>query len=301
VAKKEDIVNKYKLGFRVGILAIIINIILFGLKYWAGAVSGSVALIADAWHTLGDSISSMILITGIYFARIPADKKHPFGHGRAELLTSIAIGFVLVLIGFNFLMESIQRLKDHEDVSFGTIAIVVTIISVLSKEAMARIAFWAGKTENAKSVIADGWHHRSDALTSVVILLGILLGKYFWWIDGVLGTIVSILIFYTAYKIVKEATDTLLGEVPEKELLKKIEDIAKEVYGKNLGLHHFHVHKYGHHTEMTFHIILPENMELKDAGKITQALFERIKNDLNIIATIHIDTNSNYHNIEKEN
>ena len=74
----------------------------------------------------------------------------------------------------------------------------------------------------------------------------------------------------------------------------EIEQIARRVYDKNLGLHHFHIHKYGHHTEMTFHIILPENMNLKEAGKITRTLFESIKEEMNIIATIHIDTESNY-------
>jgi len=182
----------------------------------------------------------------------------------------------------------------HQEVFFGTIAIVVTAISFVVKEAMARFAIWAGKKEGIKSTIADGWHHRSDALSSVIILIGIFLGKFFWWIDGVLGLLVSLLIFYTAYVIIKDAADSLLGETPDRKLLKKIENIAREVYPHHLGLHHFHIHRYGEHTEMTFHIVLPEEMELKEAGKLTRRLFERINNELNIIPTIHIDTRSNY-------
>jgi len=270
------------------------NIILFGLKYWAGVVTGSVALIADAWHTVSDSISSVVLLVGLAVAKKPADKEHPFGHGRAELISSIIIGFILALIGFNFFRESVLRLIKHQEVFFGTIAIVVTAISIVVKEAMARFAIWAGKKEGIKSTIADGWHHRSDALSSVIILIGIFLGRFFWWIDGVLGLLVSLLIFYTAYVIIKSAADSLLGETPDSTLLTKIENIAREVYPHNLGLHHFHIHRYGEHTEMTFHIVLPEEMELKEAGKLTRRLFERMNNELNIIATIHIDTRSNY-------
>jgi len=286
--------TNFKLGIVEGWLSIFVNIILFGLKYWAGIVSGSVALIADAWHTLTDSISSAILLLGINIAKRPADPKHPFGHGRAELVTSIIIGVILAVIGFLFLTESIQRLRNKEEVIFGTVAIIVTIISVITKEGMARFALWSGKKEKSRAIKADGWHHRSDALSSLIILLGILMGRYLWWIDGALGLMVSGLIFFTAYKIIKESTDTLLGETPEDILLEKIEAIAKNVYQENLGLHHFHVHKYGDHTEMTFHIILPENMELKEAGALTKILFERIREELDIVATIHIDTESNY-------
>lgn len=282
--------SKYNLGLIEGWLSIFVNILLFGLKYWAGLVTGSVALIADAWHTLSDSISSVILVVGINIARRPADREHPFGHGRAELIASIIIGFILAMIGFNFLTESMQRLRNHEEIVFGSIAIIVTIISIVTKEGMARFAIWAGKKEGSVATKADGWHHRSDALSSVIILFGILIGKYFWWIDGVLGLMVSTLIFYTAYKIIKESTDSLLGEIPEKKLLERIEKIAKDVYQQNLGLHHFHVHKYGYHIEMTFHIILPENMKLEEAGRLTKTLSEKIKEELDIVTTIHIDT-----------
>ena len=105
---------------------------------------------------------------------------------------------------------------------------------------------------------------------------------------------VSLFIFYTAYSIIKNATNSLLGEIPDRKLLDRIENIAREVYPDNLGLHHFHIHRYGNHTEMTFHIVLPERMELMEAGMLTRTLFERIYNELNIIATIHIDTKSNY-------
>ncbi|UCG28880.1 MAG: cation diffusion facilitator family transporter, partial [Bacteroidales bacterium] len=91
---------KYRLGFLEGWLSIAGNIILFGLKYWAGIVTGSIALIADAWHTLTDSISSIIVLIGVRIASKPADREHPFGHGRAELIASVIIGFILAFVSF---------------------------------------------------------------------------------------------------------------------------------------------------------------------------------------------------------
>ena len=176
--------KKNRLAYIEGWLSIFTNIILFGLKYWAGIVTGSVAIIADAWHTLSDSISSVIVLIGIKISDKPADKEHPFGHGRAELIASMIIGVLLAIIAFNFVLESIEKLKDHESVVYGKLAIIVTIVSILSKEMLAQYAFWAGRKIKSPILKADGWHHRSDAISSILILIGIFIGKYFWWVDG---------------------------------------------------------------------------------------------------------------------
>jgi cation diffusion facilitator family transporter len=134
---------KKNYSFIEGWISIIGNIILFVLKYWAGIITGSVALIADSWHTLTDSVSSLIVIISAYISKKPADKDHPFGHGRADLVSSIIIGMLLVMIGFEFILKSIEQLKSGIGVNFGTLAIIVTIISILVKEGMAQYAFWA--------------------------------------------------------------------------------------------------------------------------------------------------------------
>jgi cation diffusion facilitator family transporter len=273
-----------------GFFSIIGNSVLFIIKMWAGIITGSVALIADAWHTLSDSLSSVILLVGLYVSAKPADKDHPFGHGRAEIIASLVIGLILVLIAVNFLFESVSRIIDRETVEYGLFAIIATIISLVSKELMAQISFAAARKENFKSLKADGWHHRSDALTSAIILIGIFLGDYLWWIDGALGGFVSIMIMILAYRIVSESINPLLGETPDNELIEKIHVISNEIHTGNLHLHHFHMHRYGNHTELTFHIKLPGNYKLEDANKITAAFIKQIKTELNIFATIYIDS-----------
>lgn len=278
---------------RSGIIAtygsIILNILLFGIKFWAGIVSGSVAIIADAWHTLSDSISSVAVLIGLKVSAKPADSNHPYGHGRAEIIASLVVGILLAVIGFNFLMESIVRLRSHEEVVFGKLAIIVTIISLVVKEVMAQYSIIIGKKTRSRAMIADGWHHRSDAISSGIILIGIFLGSYFWWIDGVLGIMVSILLFHTTYTILKDNISHLLGESIEEELRDEIIELASEVYNMDLLPHHFLIHHYGNHTELTFHIRLPGSLSLDQAHEIGTKYEVLIKQKHNIQATVHID------------
>jgi len=279
---------------KTGILAtygsIFLNVFLFVIKFWAGTVSASVAIIADAWHTLSDSISSVAVLIGLKISAKPADEEHPYGHGRAEVIASIIVGMLLAIIGFSFLKESILKLQTRSEVEYGTLAIVVTIISLVVKEFMAQYSIIIGKKTNSKSMIADGWHHRSDAISSLVILVGIFIGQYYWWIDGVLGITVSLLLFYTTYSILKENVSHLLGEGIDDELRTEVINIADEVADFNLYPHHFLVHQYGHHTEMTFHIRLPADYTIHEAHKIATAYEILIKKRTNIQATVHIDS-----------
>ena len=199
-----------KLSYIEGIGSIVINVILFILKYWVGIMTGSIAIIADAWHTLSDSLTSIVVILGAKISSKPADDNHPFGHGRAESVASIIIGVLLFVVGSNFLFDAIQRLKSKEAAVFTMSAIVIFILSVIIKEAMAQFSFWAYRKTKSPSLKADGWHHRSDSIASAVILISIFLGKNHWWVDGIFGIIVSILIAYTAIDIIKEAAENIL-------------------------------------------------------------------------------------------
>ncbi|MBU1099360.1 MAG: cation diffusion facilitator family transporter [Bacteroidetes bacterium] len=281
--------DKTKLTIIEGWLSIIINSLLFILKFWAGTATGSIAIIADAWHTLSDSISSVIVLIGSKYSIKPADKDHPFGHGRAELITSMIIGALLSLIAFSFAKESISRLADHESVNYSTFAIIATVISVITKEALAQYAFWAAKKVNSSVLKADGWHHRSDAISSVVILVGIYLGGYAWWIDGVLGILVAFLILYAAYEILQDSLNQFLGKVPDSQQLIEIMEICNNIAGKDISAHHFHIHEYGDHREMTFHIRLSSETTLMEAHEVASEIERKILEVMDITATIHME------------
>ncbi|MDR0456392.1 MAG: cation diffusion facilitator family transporter [Treponema sp.] len=281
--------DKVKGGYVEGAASIIINLILFALKFWAGVVTGSLALTADAWHTLSDSISSVVLVVTAKLMSKKADKEHPFGHGRWEQVAALFISFILGIIGYDFLKQSIVQFRNREAVFFGTIAIVVTAVSIVVKEALAQYAFYIARKTGNTSVKADGWHHRSDALSSVVVLIGMFLAKYFWWIDSAMAAIIALFLFYATFKIIKETVTKMLGEEPGEDLIEKITADVKAAYHDNLQIHHFHLHDYVTERELTLHIRLDKDMTIEKGHQIASEIEETIEKNFGIIATIHIE------------
>jgi len=281
--------DKTKAGYIEGVLSIIINTVLFFLKMWASITTGSIALAADAWHTFSDSLSSVIVVIAAKLASKKADKEHPFGHGRWEQIASFFIAVILGIIAYGFLKDSIIQFNRKEKVEYGTIAVVVTIVSIVVKELLAQYAFWIGRKTGSSSVKADGWHHRSDALSSIVVLAGILFAKQFWWIDSILGIIIALMLFYAVFVIMQEAVDKILGEDPGRDLINKITDEVKNIYNDDLKLHHFHIHNYLSHKELTFHIRLNEDLTIGAGHKIATAIEKAINDKFDMTATIHVE------------
>lgn len=278
-----------RLAYIEGWGSILLNILLFIYKFWAGTVTGSIAIIADAWHTLSDSFTSVVVLVSARACSIPPDREHPFGHGRAELLGSIVIGLLLGVVAFNFIIDSMMRLKGGEGAAFGAVAIIATTVSVITKEGMAQFAFWASKKTGSATLKADAWHHRSDAISSLVLLGGIFIGKYFWWIDGAMGIILGLLIMYAAYEILKDSMDSFIGEAPDAAFKEKVKRIAWESSGRELDIHHMHIHKYGDHTELTFHIRLDGTLSLEEAHKVASGIESAIKKEMHVESTIHME------------
>ena len=278
-----------KLGYREGLVSVILNLLLFVLKYYAGIASASLALIADAWHTLSDSLTSLVVILGIKLSSKKPDKEHPFGHGRWEQISALIIAILLALVGVEFMKDAIAKLRGHEATDFGWLAYLATVASIVLKEGLARYAFYiARKTGNA-AVKADGWHHRSDALSSLMVLAGLFLSPYFWWIDSVLGMLISFMLFYAAYGIIREAVNKILGEEPSEEVIGKVEQIVKAEMGNVAYPHHYHIHHYGDHIEFTFHIKVPGEETVEEAHRKATLIEMQIKTELKIDATIHIE------------
>jgi len=274
---------------REGWFSIFGNIFLFVLKYWAGIATGSLALIADAWHTLTDSVSSVIVLIGGKISRKPADEDHPFGHGRAEHIASIIIGVLLAIIAFDFVVGAVDKFISREQTNFGLFAWVATIVSILVKEGMAQYAFWAAKKAKSSILKADGWHHRTDALSSVIILIGIAVGNTFWWTDAVLSFIVAIMIGWASYQILASEIKSLLGESPSEELLRSILKSTQAQFDEPLHLHHIHIHTYGRHTELSCHIKLPPEMSLNEAHEICTKVEDIIMDKFGFVSTVHAE------------
>ncbi|MCL2603709.1 MAG: cation diffusion facilitator family transporter [Defluviitaleaceae bacterium] len=275
-----------------GGLSIVINAVLFVAKLWVGMLTGSVALMADAWHTMSDSLTSIFVVVAAKLAAKKPDKEHPFGHGRWELVASLIIALILGMIGYEFLTDSIGRFQNREYAVYGTIAVVVTAVSIIIKELLAQYAFLLGRKHDNPVITADGWHHRTDSLSSVIVLAGILVARFvdgLWWMDSVLGVICALAIFYAAYKIMVDAVTRILGEEPKQELIDSIKAEVKALSEDDLRLHHFHLHNYISHKELTLHMFIDGDLTIKNGHYLATAVEDMIKEKFGMEATIHVE------------
>lgn len=282
------------LAKREGRLSIAANIALAAFKFVAGTLSGSIAIIADAWHTLSDSLSSLVLLVGIKISERPADAEHPFGHGRAELIASIVIGMLLAAVGFEFIQGGIRKILAHETSEFGALGYAAMIATVAVKEALAQYAFYGARKTGMTSLRADGFHHRSDALSSLIVLAGMLATEFFgeklWWMDGALGSLVGFMLLYVAWTVLRDAGNKLLGEAVPAETEARIREIAARIGGNaELHLHHLHLHNYGAHGELTFHIRLDPATPLAEAHRLGSEIERAIADELRLETTIHLE------------
>ena len=278
-----------------GVVSIFVNAVLFVVKFMAGLLTGSVALMADAWHTMSDSLTSIFVVIAAKLASKKPDIEHPFGHGRWELIASILMAVVLAIIGYEFLMMSIHRFINpdaYEPVIYGTLAIVVTVVSILVKEALAQYGFYLGKKYDNPVIIADGWHSRTDSLSSVIVLIGIVVTKFvagLWWMDSVLGAFGAFAIFYAAFAIMKEAVTRILGEPLQQKLIDQIKDEVSKINENDLQLHHFHLHNYVSHKELTLHMMFDKDSTIENGHTMATAIENLIRENFNMEATIHVE------------
>jgi len=276
-------------GYLEGWLSIVVNTLLFVLKLFAGISSRSIAVIADAWHTLSDSLTSIVVIVGFKLSSKPADKEHPFGHGMIENISSIVIATMLGIVGFNFIVDSIKKLISRESFEFNFFVGFVVFLSIVIKEVLAQFSFYLGKKINSQALKADAWHHRSDAITSVIVFIGLLVGRYLWWIDAVLGFIVAIVIIYSAFEIILSSSKMILGENLSDEEAKKIISLVKTISNDIEEVHHLHCHQYGDHKELTLHIRLPNRMSVEDSHTLTQKIESLLLKELAMNVTVHVE------------
>jgi cation diffusion facilitator family transporter len=284
--------TKQSWGYLEGWISIVLNTAIFAVKFWVGTACGSVAMIADAWHTLSDTLTSVVVILGFWIAARPADYEHPFGHGRAEPVAAIVIGTLLGVVAFFFLHESLLKLRHPEHypaAHFSALAIGVFLASVFLKEGLAQFSIWAGRKIDSASLIADGWHHRSDAVASALIVVGGLFAGSCWWMDGVLGVGVSFLIAYAAYDVIRSATSVSLGEAHSPDLERRVMEIIAATAPEVANVHHLLAHKYGDHVEITLHLCFPPEMKIETAHAISGKVKHALRHELNVEPTTHLE------------
>lgn len=233
------------IGTLSGVTGIVCNVLLFLGKLIAGTLSGSVSITADAMNNLSDASGSIVTLLGFRVADKPADEKHPYGHARAEYLSGLAVAMLILLIGFELVKSSAEKILHPTAVEFSALAAGVLIASIAVKLWMCLFNRKLGKLIDSTALQATAADSRNDCITTSVVLLASVI-EYFLDIrvDGFMGLAVAIFILYSGWNLAKETVSPLLGENADPELRQKIVDYVEQ-QPKVLGYHDLMVHDYG--------------------------------------------------------
>jgi len=286
----EKNLSRKRIGYLEAWVSIIGNVLLFLLKLLIGVAINSLSLIADAFHSLSDVLTSIVVLVGFKFGEKPADKEHPFGHGRIEIIATLIIAFLLIVVTYDIGKSAILRIISPQKVKFSSIAIIFMIASAGFKEWMASFSIFLGKKINASSLIADAWHHRSDAIASLLVGLGLIFMRFnLYLIDGILALGVAILIGWIAVRLIIISSSTLIGEAPDSELISKISQISLSVPGV-INMHDIYVHDYNTNKIISLHVEVNDNLLADVAHEIATTVEEKIKEKTHAYnVTAHID------------
>lgn len=245
VKKKTGAEERRAYGILCGALGITLNILLFAGKYLAGVISGSIAIMVDAFNNLSDAGSSVITLLGFQFAGRQADEEHPFGHGRIEYLSGLAVSLAIIVMGVELLRSSVEKVLHPEAVDTGFLAMGILVVSVAVKLYMSYYNRRIGKKIDSAAMKATATDSLSDALaTSVVFLSMIVLRTTGINVDGWCGVLVAVFILRAGYGAAKETLNPLLGQAPEPEFIDEIEKIVLS-RPEIIGIHDLVVHDYG--------------------------------------------------------
>ena len=273
-----------------GFVGIAVNIILFLTKLFVGLLASSIAIMADAFNNLSDAASSIITIVGFKLSKKPADAEHPFGHGRIEYVSALIVAFMVMLVGFQFLKSSFEKIMNPEAITFEIIPFILLIISVLLKIWLSRFNKLIGERINSSALKAASVDALGDVVTSSAVALSFLASNFIDFpIAGYLGALVAIFILISGIQLVKETINPLLGEAPDKELVEQIKNMILS-YENITGVHDLIIHNYGPGRCMSsIHAEIPSDIGVMEIHEIIDAAEREISKKLNIFLVIHMD------------
>lgn len=285
-------------AIKVTMTGFFVNVLLTIFKLFAGIIGNSSAMIADGIHSLSDFASDIVVMLSFKAAEKPEDDGHNYGHGRFETLSEIIISIMLIILGIGIAYTGttkiISVINGEELKTPETIALYAALISVISKELLYRYTVSVGKKINSKAVIANAWHHRTDALSSVATTIGIggavFLGRKWIILDPITAVIVSILIIKTGAEILKDAMNEFLEGAVSKEEYKKINDIINSVDGV-FDPHDIKTSKIGNKISVEAHINVKKDLTVEEGHEIATNVEENLKKAFsgNIYTSIHVE------------
>jgi cation diffusion facilitator family transporter len=298
-------VNREKEIYKLTLWGSLVNFLLLVFKFVAGFVGNSAAMIADAVHSLSDFITDIIVILFVRVSSMPKDENHHYGHGKYETLATAIIGVVLFTVGVGILVNAVETIIDFfhgKELAAPNIwALGAAAVSIVFKEALYQYTVYKGKNLNSNAVMANAWHHRSDALSSIGTLLGIsgamFLGEKWRVLDPIAAFLVSIFILKVAIELTKASLEELLEKSLPKKTQEKILNIIHS-FPEVKSPHNLRTRHIGSNIAIEFHIRMDGNLSLNEVHEITKRMENALKAEFGPLT--HIGIHMEPINHEKE-
>lgn len=284
--------NNEKIAIKISVISIILNCLLTLIKFISGVISKSSAMISDSVHSLSDVLSTFVVIIGVKISNKKADSDHPYGHERIECVSAIILSGMLFIIGALIGINGIKNVTNSSNLVMpGVLALIASIISIISKEAMYQYTIRVSKKINSAALKADAWHHRSDALSSIGSFIGILGSRLgFKIFDPLASVIISLCIIKVSIDIFKDAIDKMVDKSCDKEVIDKvISVIEKNESVKNID--DIKTRQFGNKAYVDVEISVDENLLLKDAHKVAEEIHNSVENEINIVKHCMVHVN----------
>ncbi len=288
--KTEDVKVRTEYGILASLVGIFCNLLLFMGKFLTGLALHSMAVTADAFNNLSDAASSIISFIGVKVAGKPADREHPFGHGRMEYISALVVAFLVIEVGFSFFKSSLGKIRNPEEILFRWSSLILLLVSMGIKLWMAVLNRRLGRRIDSKVMLATAADSLGDVATTGATVLSLLICHLTGVnVDGIAGLAVSILVIWSGIGIARDTLEPLLGQRTDPELYEKITRLVESREGI-LGSHDLMVHNYGPNRSMaSIHAEVPANMDAEAAHEIIDQAEREAARRLGILLVIHMD------------
>lgn len=292
--KDSEKINDKKVRTAYGVLSsitgIVLNLILASAKYAAGVISGSISITADAINNLSDAGSSIVSFFGVKISAKPADKDHPYGHGRVEYISAFIVAFFVLFMGIELFKDSVGKIINPEPVKFSFLSLAILVFSIIAKLWLGIFNKTLGKKINSAPMMAVMKDSFSDCLATSVAAVSIIVSAFSDInIDGYLGIIVAVFIFIAGFGILKETLGNILGRAPEEEF---VDEITEKIisYPYICGVHDMIIHDYGPSCRFaSVHAEVPSNEDIMKLHDIIDSIERDIYNEYGMLTSIHMD------------
>ena len=287
---REDLAERGRYVSLAGFTGIIVNFLLFIGKLTVGLLASSVAIIADAFNNISDAGSSVVALIGFRLANKPVDKEHPLGHGRLEYVSGFIVDMLIILVGFELLTSSIDKIANPTLPNVSNITLILLGAAILVKVWLFFFYNKIAKAANASSVRASAIDSLTDCIATSLVLISAIIAR-FWGvaIDGWAGIFVALFILYAGVKAAKETIDLLLGSPPDPDFIQEIYNFAKD-YPSVVGLHDVMVHDYGPGRQIvSFHAEVPSDSDINIAHEEIDQMERDMHAKFGCIVTVHLD------------